>query len=1145
MKPHLSINPQRAASLTVAALVLLAAGLRWWGANWPPFHPDEWTVHIVEAVSRGDFYLSHPIVWHQAVFILLGYLYGPIDFILAGFQNLLGQAGSATAQLPYLLFGRVMVGALSALNAWAVYRLWLRLHPWRAGGVAAAALVAVCPLLVAQSHYLTVDAPLALAITFCLWSAVELYQTGRWWTWLVGGLAAGLAITTKSNALVVLGCFALAHVLHVLDRKPRWYMWLLAQPALGFAGLAAGMCLGYPGYLFGEDGPITRYIALATKFTAPRYHVSASFLESPFGDRLSWSMRTITDAVGWEFVILFALGLALAVWQRRRTVWIVASYPFLFYFPYLIFGNRVGERDLPSLIPSLILLSVYTLAWLGQRVSRRPALQTVALGIVTLGLAVCPLLGSIEASYLYWQDDTRITSGQWTEATLPGDARLHVYGYHPAEVMFHETPRLEVKKPQTYYAPRNFLTYSSTSEDRYFYGYSGKPHSARGRFVAGMDKHFLLLKEFDLKTSTPRDKRTGRLKFPLFVDPYIKIYAGRPPRAVSQPLALPHPSVYTDQPYRIAYTNHPQYSLDEAAGVCGEDGSLTRVLRPPTEPELVEVELVNLGRGMVRVCFSQGPLQGQSLYLHPAQTWRTWLKPDNWPAPVMRVYPFSIQVDPPQPVLMRVISDPLVMGLGALERGDWERARSVLTPARQASPEAMVPAGLLAAALCELGKTQEAAGLLAGREKALEDLAALAGADLPRDPWLARLESFTGYYPDLLLNGLTRRYRIDPYPLPRWYQERAQTKVGSGFTVRVSSLPRDKGTGSLALVRTFDVFPALPLKLKAHLTWPGFDHAVQGPLAELSAARFGPAGERATPSISVEPGSATCVGRMEVDLDLPAGLPEDHWELRLVNFGKNRVRVAALEVGVDPHRLVNSQARWVLLAWARVLASQGQGAKAAQVLETTAHISPGFLPALPDTIKLLSAQGRNQALTDYLAAALPHLDTRPDLLARGRQALERLGRADRAAEYAERLNRLRPAAAVGTRFDNGAGLAGYTLSGREVKPGGELDLTLYWHFEAAAPFDPMIFTHLNRAGGQLNYDHRLAAGARTMDRVRAGEMVVDRVALEVPKGTKPGEYRLSVGMYWGKTRRSIIQGPDQGDSSVDLGLVKVLPGDKP
>ena len=1144
MKSLPRINPQRAASLTVAALVLLAAGLRWWGANWPPFHPDEWTVRVVQAVARGELYLPHPIVWHQAVFILLGYLYGPIDFILAGFQNLLGQAGSATAQLPFLLYGRVMVGALAALNVWAIYRLWLRLHPWRAGGVAAAALLAVCPLLVAQSHYLTVDAPLALAITFCLWSAVELYQTGRWWTWLVAGLAAGLAITTKSNALVVLGCFGLAHALHVLDRKPRWYLWLLAQPALGFVGLAAGMCLGYPGYLFGEAGPIARYLTLGAKFTAPRYHVSASFLESPFGDRLSWSARTITDAVGWELVILFALGLALAVWQKRRTVWIVASYPFLFYVPYVVFGNRVGERDVPSMVPSLILLSVYALAWLGQRVSRRPALQAAALGVVTLGLAICPLLGSIETSYLYWQDDTRITSGQWAEANLPPGARLHVYGYQPAGLMHHETPYLHAKRPQKYYSPRNFLTRSSTAEDRYFYGYSGEPHSARGRFVADMDQNFLLMKEFDLKTPTPADRRPGRLKFPLFVDPYIKIYAGRPPRAISQPLALLHPSAHSEAPYRIAYTNHPDYSLDEAVGVCDESGELTRVLRPPDEPELVEVELVNLGRGMTRVCFSQGPLQGETLYLHPAQTWRTWLKPQNWPVPVLRVYPFSIQADPPQPVLMRVISDPLAMGLSALERGEWERARGVLASARAASPEAVAPAGLLAAALCELGKTQEAAGLLAGREKALEDLAALAASDLPPDQWLAKLESFTGYYPDLLLNGLTRRYRIDRYPLPRWHQERGLTHVNPGCTVRVSSLPREQGPGSLALVKTYDVFPALPLKLKAHLTWPISDQAGQGPMAELSAARFGPAGERTTPPVPLEPGAAACAGLMEVDLDLPAGLPEDHWELRLVNFGNNRVRVAALEVMVDPRRLVSSQARWALLARARVLVSQGQGAKAAEVLETVARISPGFLPALPDTIKVLVAQGRDQALADCLAAALPHLGSRPDLLGRGKQVLEKLGHGGLAGKYAELLNRLRPAATVGARFENGAGLAGYTLSGREVKPGGELSLTLYWHFDSAAPFDPTIFTHLNREGGQLNFDHRLAGGARTMDRVRAGEVVVDQVALKVPPEAKPGEYRLSVGLYWEQTRLAIVQGPGQGDG-LDLGLVKVLPGDKP
>jgi hypothetical protein len=632
----------------------------------------------------------------------------------------------------------------------------------------------------------------------------------------------------------------------------------------------------------------------------------------------------------------------------------------------------------------------------------------------------------------------------------------------------------------------------------------------------------------------------------LFVDPYLKIYAGRPNREIGQPLALEHPSAFSHETSRITYTNHPAYSLDEAVGVCDANGRLTRVLRPPHELDSVEVELVNLGSVATKVCLSQGLFQGESIGLLPGQTWRKRLDPMNCPAPVERVYPFSLQCDPPQPVLMRLVSDPLLMGLRALERGQWELAQETLEPAQAEKPQALIPAGLLAAALSQTGQAQAAAGLLEGRDKDLESLAALAGSGLSATEWPKRLEEFSGYYPDLLFNALKRRYPLPVYDLPDWHWRRSRRGSGPSCSVLVSSLPEDQGVGSLAEVRPHDFFPDLPLTAKVRLTWLGSFGPEAKPVAELRALRRGPAGDlklKPRPIRAEELGDS---GQAEFSLDLPGGDHEGRWEIGLACFGDHRIRISELSIQVDPRATLARQARWVLLAWGRTLAQRGDQAGAARVWEILGRVSPGFAPALTEQIKAMSAVGRNQALTDLLGESLPELQGRPDLLARAAHALEGMGRAELAGEYRRQLAKLQPDTPLGVSFANGVNLAGYSLSGRQVKPGGELNLRLYWSFPKALDFDWAIFTHLDRPGGQVNFDHHLDQGRLRMDKLRPGEMVVDNVPLQFDAKTQPGQYTVKVGLYWGGLGRvAVTSGSPEGDDSADLGKITVLPADKP
>jgi hypothetical protein len=94
-------------------------------------------------------------------------------------------------------------------------------------------------------------------------------------------------------------------------------------------------------------------------------------------------------------------------------------------------------------------------------------------------------------------------------------------------------------------------------------------------------------------------------------------------------------------------------------------------------------------------------------------------------------------------------------------------------------------------------------------------------------------------------------------------------------------------------------------------------------------------------------------------------------------------------------------------------------------------------------------------------------------------------------------------------------LLGYDLDAAQMKPGGQLRVTLYW--QAIGPIDRnyKVFDHVvgpdARPVGQQ--DAEPADGAVKMVIWKPGEVVKDVHVVPVLSGTAPGDYRLIVGMY--------------------------------
>lgn len=114
------------------------------------------------------------------------------------------------------------------------------------------------------------------------------------------------------------------------------------------------------------------------------------------------------------------------------------------------------------------------------------------------------------------------------------------------------------------------------------------------------------------------------------------------------------------------------------------------------------------------------------------------------------------------------------------------------------------------------------------------------------------------------------------------------------------------------------------------------------------------------------------------------------------------------------------------------------------------------------------------------------------------------------------IRRTPPDNVVNAALGDGITLEGYALHSLNVKPGGEVAITLHWRAQASPDFDYTVFVHLvdwsiPRIVSQS--DSYPAQGRQPTSAWQPGDLVLDTHSLTLPADLSGGQYELIVGMY--------------------------------
>ena len=349
--------------ILAGAAALRIVGIAY-GRPFPLFSPDEKSIvprawHMVHGGGLDPHWFDYPTL---------------LMYLLAPFQVWQGAPSYLTARVVVLVLA---LGAIAA--AWWLGR---RAYGVTAGAVAAA-VVAVETTEVAYSRMAVTDVPLTLGIA----AALALLVGGQI---ELGGLVAGLATSIKYPGVLLLVPLAVASY-----RQPR-------RLAVGVALAAVAFCATSPFFVVHFGSAVS-----------DAYHVQRLAHQGWLGFEHDHVAPIAFIAHLWHglgpALLVCALGLLVAVAQRRRTDLILASFAIVYFIDISTFGAHFDRYVLPLLLP------------LGALAGRLRALAPV-----TLLLLVVPLTWAVRDAGKLTKTDTRVVVHRWVERNLPKGARIAV-----------------------------------------------------------------------------------------------------------------------------------------------------------------------------------------------------------------------------------------------------------------------------------------------------------------------------------------------------------------------------------------------------------------------------------------------------------------------------------------------------------------------------------------------------------------------------------------------------------------------------------------------------------------------------------------------------------------------------------------------
>lgn len=421
-------------------ILIISVALNLWGNRWGlpnAWHPDEVTRRAISMVSDRTVNPDHFAYGGLQYYVVAAGAIIPLSIYARTFDPEPGDPNTQAhikwkerQQVRMIRTARAVSALMSTLVVCITFVIGTILFDTRVGYLAAL-LLAVSMSFVAVAHFATVDSPANFWYWLSCLFALLLWKRGdrRWY--VLAALAAGLAIGTKLDRLVVLFPLLLSH--------------LLRQEGFGLRKLVPFTIFIPISFVLANPTLIMAPFDFLDGFTRVMFFI---FLRGKPGQTSYTAIpRYIHSGLGVPLFVLALCGIAyglLNLAQRRHAEsigWLSVTFaPY-----YLIFGSKfIQSWYAPFFFPPLMILAAFACR---DVVRGLPQRYTFAAMSVIAAIAAYSFLYTI-ALILQFSNDSRYLAAQWIEQHIPANATILMFKRERGPVLPRERYRIIDSLPE-------------------------------------------------------------------------------------------------------------------------------------------------------------------------------------------------------------------------------------------------------------------------------------------------------------------------------------------------------------------------------------------------------------------------------------------------------------------------------------------------------------------------------------------------------------------------------------------------------------------------------------------------------------------------------------------------------------------------
>jgi len=412
--------------LVLVGILLLGAVVRFWGIDFGMPHdlarPDEQhyigiAFQLLNGGPTTEYFYEYPsLFFYVTAAGLVGYYaLGRLVGVYSGVDDFIFQYANDPGSLHLMSRGfSVIVGVLTI---YGVYKTTRRLFKSEKTGLVGALFMALCYLHVRDSHFGTMDVPMTCLIVASFHFIVKSNDEWSLKNYLLAGLLAGLATSTKYAGAFLVFPICLLHLFKILEHQLPYSRIVFDRRIWGFAG---AMILGF---LAGTPYFLTEY---------PKYlyyivnRVDLMDSQSP-KIAIGWWYHlkfSLWHGLGWGMYLAAFTGLLIYFIRDWKKTLILLAFP-LTYYLFVGKGYVVFLRYIVPITPFMCIAAAYPVYELYHFLKKKLEYQyVVALTGVFIGLILFQsCYNSLNFNYFIAKEDTRNIAREWSEKHLrPGSS---------------------------------------------------------------------------------------------------------------------------------------------------------------------------------------------------------------------------------------------------------------------------------------------------------------------------------------------------------------------------------------------------------------------------------------------------------------------------------------------------------------------------------------------------------------------------------------------------------------------------------------------------------------------------------------------------------------------------------------------------